>query len=77
MGAPAPSEEPATITWTAVTGDYFHAIENDPDLPKVTWIVGERGQDVGTVEVDAADPFDLSSGDEDVQEALAVVRDSI
>lgn len=72
---PAPQDE--ILGDLPLASDYFDAIEHDPDLPTVTWVVGERGTESDVFEADEPDPLGLSSVDDDVRDVLHVVRESL
>lgn len=61
----------------ALASDYFEAIENDPSLPTVTWVVGDRGTESDDFQPDTDDPLGLGSADEDLREVLDVMRASL
>jgi hypothetical protein len=78
--APLPALDPdEPVSDVPLASDYFEAIEdqNGRALPAVTWFIGDRGTDADLIPADEADPLGLGSHDEDVQEVLDVMRDTL
>lgn len=77
---PAPPDEvdgELASSGTALASDYFEAIENDPRLPTVTWVVGDRGTDSDVFRADVDDPLGLRRTEDDVRHVLEIVRESL